>query len=584
MKRKRHELAILATDAYKLFHSAAYPEGTTSVYSNMTPRHNSYFEYDDHYVAVGTEMFIERFLINFWNERFFNLPVEEVVEDFNAITKGGGLSTGLNETHVRELHDLGYLPLEIKSLPEGTYAKVGIPMLTVENTDDRFYWLTNFIETQLLSEMFPVFNSSTIARQYKKIALEWSTKTCDNNFHIPWQFHDFSRRGQHGNDAGTTTALGHLTSFMGTDSIQGALMVDNYYQGNTENGSVYGSVMATEHSVASSYGLDGEKEYFKSLLEKFPDGILSMVSDTYDYWNVLENVLPQLKDEIMSRNGKLVLRPDSGKIIDVICGKRIHDIDLSKLKDGETLKDKEWEIEQIARDQAFDDCEGAHNCGNEEYEVILKTKEGHFSVSVEFEYSRHDKTYYYVEESEVNWDTLKKLDVNDSEIKGTLNILWDTFGGTINEKGYKVLDPRIGLIYGDSVNLDNAGRIFEAMESIGFASSNVVLGVGAYSYSYQNSRDMLATAFKTTSVVINGVEKSVQKDPKTDSRKSSAKGRLAVSKHVDGHLVLHQELSKEDRLALRGYDLLQPVFRNGERLGFTDFERIRDRIEQSIKL
>lgn len=494
-KRKHHELALLATDAYKFFHVNAYPEGATNVYSNMTPRANSYFKYSDMFVSFGTEMFVERFLIDYWNSHFFDLTIEEVIEDFNTVIIGGGLTNGLTENHIRELHELGYLPVEIKSLPEGHSFKVGTPLLTVENTDDRFYWLPNFLETQILSEVYPVMNAATTAKEYKKVALKWSEKTSDNNDHIPWQFHDFSRRGHHANDAGMTIATGHLTSFMGSDSVQGSLLIDNYYEGNTLGGNVYGSVSATEHSVSSSYGLDGEFEYYESLIKKFPTGILSMVSDTYDYWNVLNNFLPQLKEDIMKRDGSLIIRPDSGYIIDVICGNK------------------------------------------------------------------------------------DKYEEGTAEYKGSLQLLWETFGGTINSKGYKVLDPHIGLIYGDSVNLDNVNEIFKRMEEIGFASSNVVLGVGALSYNVNNTRDTFACAFKTTSVIINGEERHVQKDPKTDHKKKSAKGRLAVIKTEDGTELIEGLYKNPLRFK---QDMLETIFKNGQRTRHTPFTEIKQRIEDDV--
>ena len=575
MTRKIHELAALATDAYKFSHKNFYPEGTEFVYSNLTPRTNSYFKYSDKYLSFGSEMFVQRFLIDFWNKNFFELPKEEVVEDFMTILNAGGLQNTLTAEDIGGLHDLGYLPLIIKALPEGIEVPVGIPLITVENTLPEYFWLTNFIETALISEVYPVVNSASIALQYNKVAHKWSNKTCDNDLHIPWQFHDFSRRGHHGNDAGTTIALGHMTSFKGSDSIQGAIVANNYYQADVND--VYGSVMATEHSVASAYGRDGEYDYYKELIKRNPTGILSMVSDTYDYWNVLTNILPSLKEDILARDGKLVVRPDSGNIIDMIAGKKIHDIDLSELEEHETLAHYEWEIEQLASYQASEDCEGSYNCGDDSYEVVVKTKEGHFSVWVDFEYNRHDKTYYYIENSKVNWNTLKKLDVNESEVKGSLELLWETFGGTVNEKGYKVLDQRIGLIYGDSVTLDNVNDIFEAMERKGFASSNVVLGIGAYSYSVINTRDAFAMAFKTTAVLENGKVREVQKDPVTDQKKKSATGYLRVIETEEGIKLLEKQTVEEECF---GDSLLEEIFYNGHSTRKTPFKTITNNIKK----
>lgn len=577
MQRKIHELAALATDCYKFSHKQFYPfamnegeRGTEEVYSNMTPRRNSYFPWNSEYTTMGSELFAGRFLIDFWNDNFFKLPKDEVVSDFVRVLKAGGLMNTLTAKDIGDLHDLGYLPVEVKALPEGIQVPTGVPMMTVRNTLPEYFWLPNFIETPLLAEVFPVMNAASIARQYKKVALKWSEMTSDDNGHIPWQFHDFSRRGHHGNDAGTTIALGHLTSFAGTDSIQGAIMAANYHQADLD-GEIpfFGSVMATEHSVASAYGREGEKEYYERLIKQFPDGILSMVSDTYDYWNVLTNTLPALKDLIMERNGKLVVRPDSGNIIEVIAGKSIFDLDGNE-EFKECLEDFGVLTDAVADFIEFSDVLFQNGS-------ILKYGENHFKI--------HSISYSY--DGDVSSLSVRKYELT-SEDKGSLNLLWETFGGTINSKGYKVLDPHIGLIYGDSVTLDNVDKIFAAMERIGFASSNVVLGIGAYSYSVLNTRDTFGCAFKTTAVIVNGEERHVQKDPITDKRKASAKGYLSVIIDDDaesetfGKPMLVQGLTKAEMNNQSEFDLLEPIYRNGKMLRNTPLSLIKNRIDTHL--
>lgn len=569
--RKINELAILATDCYKFSHKKFYPEGTEEVYSNMTPRDNKYFPYSDEYISFGSELFVKRFLIDYWNDHFFNLPIEDVVEDFELMLRSGGLAETITAEDVRELHELGYLPLEIKALPEGSKVSVGVPMITIRNSHKSFYWLVNFIETALLSEVVPVMNATTIAREYKRSALKWAEKTCEEDTmydHIPWQFHDFSRRGHHGNDAGTTISLGHLTSFAGTDSIQGAVMASNYYNGDLEDVSkpLFGSVMATEHSVASAYGREGELNYYRRLIEQFPDGILSMVSDTYDYWNVLSKTLPALKELIMKRNGKLVIRPDSGKIIDVIAGKNIFNLD-----DNEEFKDYLEEFD-VLTDVLTDAVAEFIEFGSVFFEegAILKYGENYFKIN----------SIIYTFGGDVASLSVRKYELTNED-KGSLNLLWETFGGTINSKGYKVLDPHIGLIYGDSVTLDNVNEIFAKMERIGFASSNIVLGVGAYSYSVMNTRDTFGCAFKTTAVVVNGEERHVQKDPVTDKRKASAKGYLSVTQGENGEFKLRQDMNREE---VDEGDCLEMIYQNGEVMRNTSFASIRDKIDHLLKL
>lgn len=484
--KKYPELAILATDAYKLSHRILYPEGTEFVYSNMTPRANSYFKYSDKYIAFGSELFVERFLIDYWKTNFFDLEWETVAETYAYIIKNGLGDAVMDLDSVKYLYDLGYLPLEVKALPEGARAKVGVPMITVVNTDPKLYWLTNYIETALLSEVFPVFNAASIAREFKKIAVKFANETSDDLSHIPFQFHDFSRRGHHGNDSGLTTTVGHLTSFAGSDSIQAPLTASNYYNANLNEELVYGSVIASEHSVASSYGgKEYEENYFADLIHRNPTGILSLVSDTYDYNRVIEEILPSLHKEIMERDGKLVVRPDSGNI---------------------------------------------------------------------------KETLLY-----------------------TLHHLYDSFGGTTNTKGYKVLDPHVGILWGEGITLDNLPGIMQAIMDEGFDVSNVVFGVGAYSYSVLNTRDTFGTAFKTTLVQVNGEERKVSKEPTGSALKRSALGGVSV--HLDtetNEYLLHDNLSFNDVLGNHEGDALEVIFKDGVRTRHTDFKDIRKAIEQTI--
>ncbi|MBO1087159.1 nicotinate phosphoribosyltransferase [Enterococcus mundtii] len=575
MRRKIHELAALATDCYKFSHKSLYPQGTEEVYSNMTPRRNSYFPWSDKYVSVGSEMFVGRFLIDYWNKNFFELAKEEVVSDFELMLNAGGLQDTITKEDIADLHDLGYLPIELKALPEGLSVPVGIPMITVKNTDAKYFWLVNFIETALLSEIYPVMNAATIAREYKKAAIKWAEITCDDEVkedHIPWQFHDFSRRGHHGNDAGTTIALGHLTSFSGTDSIQGAVMAANYYGADLEDLSspVFGSVMATEHSVASAYGRMGELDYYEQLIDRHPDGILSMVSDTYDYWNVISNLLPSLKDKIMKRNGKIVVRPDSGDIIEVIAGKSICHVDIFESFE-EALSENNNQIIQALYDFV-------------RYSEVVFTKDS--IIEYQGIYYKIDEYKYDHEEDYVSHVKISEYELT-AEDRGTLDVLWEHFGGTVNSKGYKLLDPHIGLIYGDSVTLNNVNEIFQAMERKGFASSNIVLGIGAYSYSVMNTRDTMACAFKTTAVVVNGEERHVQKDPATDKKKTSAKGYLAVVTEQDvtkdnyGDLVLIQDMKRGET---HPHDNLEIIYQDGRVLRHTSLNEIRTRINYTAHI
>jgi nicotinamide phosphoribosyltransferase len=268
------------------------------------------------------------------------------------------------------------------------------------------------------------------------------------------------------------SGAGHLLFFTGTDTIPAIDFLEDYYDAYSDF--VGGSVAATEHSVMCAGGDENERETFERLLELYPNGIVSVVSDTWDLWNVLTNIVPSLKDRILAREGKLVIRPDSGDPVKIIVGDEL-------------------------------------------------------------------------------------APVGSPERKGVIELLWDTFGGVITDKGYKLLDSHIGAIYGDSITYDRLNAILDGLEKKGFASANMVFGIGSFSYQYV-TRDTYGFAMKATEVEINGVSKPIFKDPVTDGGlKKSAKGRLSVISE-GGTLVLMDEADE----ITEAKSILRPVWRNGE--------------------
>lgn len=233
-----------------------------------------------------------------------------------------------------------------------------------------------------------------------------------------------------------------------------------------------------------------ERDTYERLLDLYPTGIVSVVSDTYDLWNVINSILPELKDKILARDGKLVIRPDSGDPADILCG--------------------------------------------------LNTNANYL------------------------WDG-HNMSMGKPEEKGVVELLWDLFGGTVNEKGYKELDPHIGAIYGDSITFERADDICQRLADKGFASSNVVFGVGSYTYQYV-TRDTFGFAMKATYVEINGEGREIFKDPITDSgTKKSAKGRLAVLKDANtGDFILKDQLSAEELESLEDLNWLRTVYLDGK--------------------
>lgn len=496
-------LPNLLCDFYKVAHRNMYKKGITRVYSTWTPR-QSLLKDIDYAVSFGQQMFVKRWLIKFFNENFFSQDIEGIVSAYTRVIKFTLGEQNPETQHIRELHSVGYLPLVIKSIPEGTKVPVRVPILTIENTDDRFFWLTNYIETLLSAELWQPMTSATIAHSYKQILTKAAKETGGDLGFIQFQAHDFSMRGMEGVEAATKSGMGHLLSFTGTDTIPAILGHEEYYNANIEKELVGTSIPASEHSIQCSYGDD--MEYFDTLISKVhPSGFVSIVSDGYDFWDVVGRVLPALKDKIMAREGKVVIRPDSGDPVKILCG--------------------------------------------------------------------DDKFSGLPESSE------EKL-----VEKGLVECLWDIFGGTVNDAGYKVLDPHIGCIYGDSITRERATQICEQLKAKGFASTNVVYGVGSFTYQY-NTRDSLGFAVKSTNVVLNGQDQAIFKDPKTDNgTKKSQKGKVVVFGGEDDESPIHfrDGYTSEQETNLDSFNLLQEIFRDGKLLVDDTLANIRARLDGQV--
>jgi nicotinamide phosphoribosyltransferase len=488
---------LMLTDGYKTGHHLQYPSGTELVYSNFTPRSNKYGPKGaNQIVSFGQQMIMMEIHHRFQNE-FFAKPKDEVCSEMkNELSMY--LGTDYDVSHFEALHDLGYLPIRVKSIEEGTLVPMRVPVLTIVNTVPEFYWVTNYLETIISNLLWKPMTSATIAYTYRKVLKKWQEKTDkEKSWFIDWQGHDFSMRGMDSVEATVASGLGHLTSFMGTDSLPSIYGARKFYG---ETGMVGGSVNATEHSVMCAGTKDDEIGTFRRLMETYPSGILSVVSDTWDLWKVLTVYLPALKEEILARDGKLVIRPDSGDPVDILCGS------YSVENDG----------------------------------ILVPTGNGYNSESG---YKSSDYP-------------------NRPEVKGVVELLWDVFGGTINEQGYKVLDTHIGAIYGDSITIDRADEICERLAAKGFASTNVVLGIGSFTYQY-NTRDTFGFAMKATYVEVNGEGREIFKDPITDDGiKKSARGLLRVEELVGAHgrgLLLKDAVSWEDEQG----GLLQTIYEDG---------------------
>lgn len=485
---------LMLIDFYKADHRRQYPEGTELVYSNFTPR-----KFRDglsqELVFFGLQYFIKEYLVKQWNEGFFKQPKEKMLADYKRRMDNALGKDSISVEHIAQLHDLGYLPLIIKALPEGTVIGPKIPVLTIQNTKPEFFWLTNYLESLMSAILWKPCTSATTAFQYRKRFNSYAEDTVggtDLDF-VYWQGHDFSFRGMSGIEDACISAAGHLLSFYGTDTVPAIDFLEQYYNANSDAEMVGGSVPATEHSVMCMGTQDNEIGTFERLItELYPKGIVSIVSDTWDFWQVITDFLPQLKSRILARDGKVVIRPDSGDPVKIIVG------------DKDAIPES-------------------------------------------------------------------------PEYKGAIECMWEVFGGSITEKGYKLLDPHIGLIYGDSINLTRQEAIMSGLKEKGFASFNVVLGIGSYTYEYV-TRDTYGFAMKATYGEVKGEGRNIFKSPKTDDgTKRSAKGLLAVQED-NGSLLLKDECSSE----LADTGLLAIVFENGKLVKEQSLPEIRGRLNKHL--
>lgn len=483
----------LLADFYKLSHRKQYPKGTTKVYSTLTPRSNKYAPYSDEIVWFGLQYFIKEYLIDRFNKDFFSKPKDEVISEYSRLVEFSLGKQYAETKHIEELHDLGYLPIKISTLPEGSLVPMRVPVMTIENTHEDFFWLTNFLETILSTSIWLPTTSATLAYSYRKVLNDYAIKTTGSTSGVEFQGHDFSMRGMSSEQSATVSGSGHLLSFKGTDTIPSILFLEKYYNGNIEKSLIGASIPATEHSVMCSYGQENEKDLLTHLLtEVYPTGLFSAVCDTWDFWKLVSEYLPELKETIMARDGKLVIRPDSGNPVDIICG--------TVLNGGKT-----------------------------------------------------------------------------PEEKGLVEVLYEIFGGQINDLGFKVLDSHIGAIYGDSITLEIAKEICEKLYKKGFTTTNVVFGIGSYSYQYA-TRDTFGFAVKATYAIVDNEERMLFKDPKTDSGiKKSQKGLVVVNKDDNGKFFFEDNFVDNDEYKSKT-NLLETVFVNGELIKKTSLDEIRTKL------
>ncbi|MFN8672647.1 MAG: nicotinate phosphoribosyltransferase [Candidatus Sericytochromatia bacterium] len=473
------ENPLLATDVYKMGHMEQYAPGCNKVYSYLTARSDKTFD---------KTMF---FGLQYYLKEYFSIKLTpEMGEEFLKYRK---MILGANseevESKIRALCKLGYFPLEIKAVEEGTVMPVKNVLMTVTNTHPDFYWVVGFTESLILKLWYSITVASC-CHKYRVLVDKYYSETVSEDLMFLKDFtvHDFGYRGDASEEGSAISGAAHLISFLGSDTVPALPFTIKYYHAD-ENKPIMLSVPASEHSVMCSFGREDELGAFKNMLKLYKSGIVSIVSDTFDVYKVLTEFAEILKPEILARDGKVVFRPDSGNPEYIICGDP-------------------------------------------------NAPEG------------------------------------SNEWKGAIRLLDEKFGSSINDKGYKVLNPKVGLIYGDGMYWERYERTLERMKQMGYASSNLVIGVGGILRNH--SRDTLGFAIKATYVEVNGEKREIEKDPVTDRKKKSHKGLLSLIIDESGNYSTMDQCSLEEEQA----GLLQVVFKDGKLLKEYTLDEIRERVRK----
>ena len=465
---------MLLIDFYKAVHAEMLPQNITKSVSYFTPRMSRVKRWDK-VVMFGLQGFIKEYLIDYFNDNFFNIPLETVMSEYTRIMDNTLGKNAYNPKKIEKLHNLGYLPIEIVALSEGTLVPMHVPMFGITNTHKDFAWLPQSLESLISAEMWHPMLAANVGYTYRQIVNKYYDETCDDNIPRAKALGAFDFRGEECLQSATKAGAGWLLSFLNTATVPAIPYLENYYNCDCTKEPVGFGSPSTEHSVmCSNFAVDGDEITLlrRLLTEIYPNTSFSAVLDSYDYWNVIDNILPQLKPEILAHNGCMLMRGDSG------------------------------------------DC----------IEVVTKT----------------------------------------------VFKLWDIFGGTVNSKGYKVLDPHVKAIYGDSITVQRCEKIYEILKENGFACSNVVLGVGSFSFKCIEAdgvlkpftRDTFSSCSKATYCDIDDKPTPIFKDPKDGGFKKSQKGCCVVTKDYEGNLSFYEQQTWE-QARLNPNNLLETVFCDG---------------------
>ena len=478
---------MLLIDFYKAVHAEMLPKDITKSVSYFTPR-MSRVKMWDKVVMFGLQGFVKTYLIDYFNEYFFERPLDEVIGEYRRIMDAALGKNAYKIEKVEKLHKLGYLPIEVFSLPEGARVPMQVPMFGITNTHEDFAWLPQSLESLISAESWHPMLAATVGATYRDIVNKYYELTCDDDIAKAKALGAFDFRGEECTESAIKAGAGWCLSFLNTATVPTIPYLEQYYNCDCTKEPVAFGSPSTEHSVmCSNYAIDGDEITLlrRLLTEIYPNTSFSAVLDSYDYWNIIENVLPQLKDEIMGHNGCMLMRGDSG------------------------------------------DC----------VEVVTKT----------------------------------------------VFKLWDEFGGTVNSKGYKVLDSHVKAIYGDSITIQRCEEIYKILMENGFACSNVALGVGSFSMQCVEedgilkpfTRDTFSSCIKATYCEIAGTPYPIFKNPKDGGFKKSQKGCCVVKLDENGNYTYKDEFTWEE--AVNNSDnKLETIFKDGKMVKEQSLAEIRN--------
>ena len=466
---------ILLADAYKYSHHKLYYPGTTKIYSYFESRGGLFQDT----VFFGLQYILKQYLKG---PVFTKEGIDQAEALLNHVFGRTDVFDRSKFDYIVEKHG-GRLPVTIKAVKEGAVVPVKNVLMTIENNDPECYWLTNFLETLLMQVWYPC-TVATLSYQIRQIAEMYYEETASaaSFTGIPFVLNDFGFRGASSVESAAIGGLAHLLNFKGSDNVLAPVYAQRYYGAGD---GLAASVPATEHSIMTLLGEAGELEVFRHILEAYPTGIISVVSDSFDIFRACsQHWGGALKETILNRKGTLVIRPDSG-----------------------------------------------------------------------------DPVY-----------TLLRV----------FDILFERFGYTINEKGYRVLPPQVRVIQGDGINIDSIRTIYSALKLNGISAENLVLGMGG-ALLQKVDRDTQQYAIKCAYAVVNGESTNVQKHPLevngkgelVKSFKTSKSGRLQLVQTETGYQTVAEGAAADQ-------GVLETVFINGELIREQNFSDIQANLQSDL--